>query len=726
MDGGKSGRGGLDGLIARLNPEQREAACLEGGQGLVLAPAGTGKTQTMAVRVAWLIGTGRAAPGEVLALTFTDKAARELRTRIGAAIGRESMPRAVGTFHAVGLDILRANPGMAGLKKGFEIADEEKTLAIVKAAMAKAGIPAKRKNRFSADPVKQVADKVARMKDDGFRPSEAAAWLARFEADHPADADGIAAARSAAAVAEAVAAGFKRRNLCDFSDMILWPTLALEQDARFRAEWAGRFRHVVIDEYQDVNDIQYRFAKASASVHGNLMAVGDDDQNLYSFRGSSPAYILRFTEDFPEAQTITLFRNYRSTQAILDAATRLIVNNECRHPKEMVSALEGHGDPVTALECRDPQHEAEAVVRAIVTRAPDIPLDRCAVLYRSAYQGRAIEDALRKQGVGYGVVGGTSFYRRKEVLDALALLSLAEFPDSPATDDAFRRVANTPSRGVGPSAIRAVEEEAARLGSSLFVAAQSMVAAGDRAAQGGLADFVLAMEEANFVEGGGAELIRALLASTGYDAMLSAQGAQGRERRENLDELCALSDRFADTFTFVEHCAAAAREAETASEFGQVQLTTIHGAKGLEYDLVAVIGCAETQFPSARSVKEGRVEEERRLAYVAITRARRACLLTWPRRGDGRRTASEPSRFVLEAVLPEHVSRLEEPFRAPRGRQRRSGRGGWKKAAPKAAPARAPAAAEPGAAPAARPAARPRPAGDAAPSPKESFWGRRG
>jgi len=638
-----------------LNPEQEEAASFEHGQLLVLAPAGTGKTEMMTVRVARIIGRGLAQPDEILALTFSNKAAREWRTRIGAALGPDLMPSFVGTFHKIGLDLLQQHPEIAKLKPGFMIATEEQLLDLVKASMQKAGHQVKKKGRFGADPVKQVANKFCRIKDDGFRPEDAASWLDQFAAANAKDAAGVAAARIAAEIAQPVQAALRRRNLADFSDMVLWPMLAMEADPDFRAAWASRWKFVVIDEYQDVNESQYRFARASASVHENLAAVGDDDQVLYQWRGSSQQYILRFTTDWPTAKIVKLCRNYRSVQPILDAASLLIAHNDNRFEKELIAAgaTPAAGEVISATECRDPAHEAEVAVRAILTRDPSIELDECAVLYRSAYQGRAVEDALRKQGVGYGVVGGVSFYSRKEVLDALALLTMLEGTDEQEIEAAFRRHAGTAS--VSFADMRDGVPD--RLPGMRSTTRDKLV------------QLVDGLGEANFVEGGPGAVLRVVLESTGYNRRL-ADMTTGRERLENVKELCALADRFADTFSFLEHCAAAAAEAETAGEYGRVQLLTIHAAKGLEFDLVIIIGCAEDHFPSARAIKEGRLDEERRAAYVGLTRARKRCILTWPRCGEGRRTASEPSRFIAEANIPAQL--LDEPFKpAKKGRRRR-------------------------------------------------------
>lgn len=636
-----------------LNEEQEEAAGFRDGQLLVLAPAGTGKTEMMTVRVARLIATGAARPDQILALTFTNKAAREWRTRITATLGAEQAPKYVDTFHSIGLKILRDHPRLAGLKDGFTIAGDEQVQDLVKTAMKKAGHTTKRRNRFAADPVKLVADKFGRLKDDGYTPNQAADWLAAFAAANHLDQVGIESARMAAEIAEDVQAALKQRNLVDFADMVLWPTLALEADPEFRAAWSGQFRYVVIDEYQDVNEIQYRFAQASASVHRNIAVVGDDDQNLYTFRGSSERYILRFTSDWPEAKTVKLVRNYRSVQPILDAASRLIAHNGHRYPKTMLAATEGSMDALAAVECRDTAHEAEVAVRTILMRDPNIELDECAILYRSAYQGRAIEDALRAQGVGFGIIGGVSFYRRREVLDALALLTMADAGDTPAAEDAFRRHAGSIAvtfdqvRSIGPDNLSGIRPTT----------------------RSKLAELVDGLAAANFVDGGPGSVLRIVLEATGYNARLAAQGGAGRERLDNLKELCSLADRFDDSYSFITHCDAAAIEAETAGAYGQVQLMTIHAAKGLEFDLVMMIGCTEDHFPSARSVKEGRVDEERRAAYVGITRARKRCVLTWPRRGDGRRTASEPSRFIAEAGID--PMRLGEPFAPKKGRRRR-------------------------------------------------------
>ena len=662
----------------KLNPEQEAAAAFNEGQLLILAPAGTGKTETMTTRIVRLIGEGMAKPDEVLALTFTNKAAREMQTRIGASlIGRGCRTEApympqVGTFHRIGLDMLRAAPHLAGLKPGFGIASDEQMLDIVKAAMVKGGHKAKRKNRFAADPVKLVAEKFARIKDDGFRPADAAEWLRNFTASNAAE---TAYAGIAAVIAPNVQASLRRRNLADFGDMVLWPTLALEEDATYRQDWAGRCRFVLVDEYQDVNNIQYRFARVSASVHRNIAVVGDDDQNLYTFRGASQEYILQFTTDWPEAKTVSLCRNYRSAQPILDAAGSLIAHNENRFAKQMIAAGQANGEHtttaravVTATECRNAAHEAEVVVRGIVTRDPGIALDNVGILVRSAYLGRVLEDALRVQGVGFSIVGGVSFYRRKEILDALALMTLAQFPETDEGDDAFRRMFNTPARGLGPAVLAKIAQIAQEDGSSLMAAAEQVCCQLPSKQSEPLRDWLLALDAATGDSPG--QILQNLLETTGYLPMIANGSTAARERVENLTELCGLADRFADAFSFLEHCVAAGTEADVAGDYGRVQLTTIHGAKGLEYDMVYVVGCAEGHFPSARTLAaQHGLEEERRLAYVAITRARKECHLTWPRFAEGRKTPSQPSRFIAEAEI--EASPLSEACAPPTKRGKR-------------------------------------------------------
>lgn len=663
-------------FMAGLNAEQQAAVRHDDGPLLVLSPAGTGKTKAMTVRIARLIAEGQAHPDRLLAVTFTQRACRELRTRIAAAVGKEKAPRYVVTFHGIGKALLEADPSMARLKPGFGIADPDKTEAVVKTVMSRAGHATRRKGRFGADPVKLVADRLSRMKDDGFRPDEADAWLARCEVEGRVDEHAVIAAE----IAEKYQASLRRRNLADFGDMLLWPTRRLRDDTEYRRQWAGSFDHVVIDEYQDVNDIQYELATWTASATRNLAVVGDDDQSLYGFRGASNKHILRFQADYPDAEVVTFRVNYRSTQPILDAAASLIAHNDDRHPKDMISGLADVGMSVEGFECRDTAHEAERVVRAIQNRPAEVPLDRCAVFYRSAYQGRAIEDALRNANVGFGVIGGTSFYKRQEIQDALAYLALVAAPDY--ADEAFLRVCNRPARGIGKAVVGAVEAVAGSEGVSLFEAACMEAEMGYPAVREALEPFVEMIEGCRDDEASVGGILAKVLEDSGYNARLAAQGAPGAERLENLKELLALADRFDDVYSFLDQCDAAAQDAETAAEFGRVQLMTIHAAKGLEFGHVCIVGCAEGSFPSSKSVKQGVIEEERRLAYVGITRAQACCQLFWPRLQDGRVTASEPSRFIEEAgVVP---VRLDEPFRKPRRSRRRSPR---RKAA---APARKP------------------------------------
>lgn len=684
--GSGAGSGALETLRTRsaeamawLDPEQREAAAIDEGQALVVAPAGSGKTAMLTARIVRLIGEGIAKPDEVMGVTFTVKAAKEFRDRIAAALGRASAPRGVATFHSFGAAMLRAEPAMAGLKPDFAVADPDRTREIVRRALAKRGLRARKASRFAADPVKAVADRLSRMKDDGFLPEESAAWLAARTGQGLDDE----AARDAAEIAADVQKSLRRANLADFGDLLLWPTRAMRADEALRRRFAGKWRFITVDEYQDANLVQHEWLRLLARDHGNVVAVADDDQCLYEWRGARPEHVARFEADWPGARIAHLSRNYRSSAEIVAAASRLIGHNADRREKSMTAADGPCGVPVSARETRDPADEAAQVVRAIVTRPAHVPLDACAVLYRAAYMGRAVEDALREAGVKYGVVGDQSFYRRKEILDAVAFLGLAEGAYEPASDESFLRVVNLPPRGVGEALTSRLREAADRDGISLFAAAERMVEAepeGKDAAA--LAPLVAAVADARIGEGRPEEMLDAMLDGVGYRAMLAADSGRGAERLANLAELRALAERFGDCYGLTEHCAMAAKDADAAGEYGKVKMMTIHAAKGLEFERVHLVGWGEGLFPTARSDKEERMEEERRLAYVAITRARSFCEITWPR-AVGKVRAVGPSRFIAEAGV--EPLRLDEAYEPPRRRSRFRRRGSaWRSAGKRA------------------------------------------
>ncbi|HEY0314851.1 MAG TPA: UvrD-helicase domain-containing protein [Sphingomonas sp.] len=631
--------------IKGLNEPQREAVLTTEGPVLVLAGAGTGKTAALTARLAHLIATRRAWPSEILAVTFTNKAAREMRERVGRIIGDgvEGMPW-LGTFHSVAAKMLRRHAELVGLQGNFTILDTDDQLRLLKQLILAADIDEKRW------PARQLAGLIDRWKNRGWVPTEIDAG----ESEAYANGKG-------AELYAAYQARLKAVNACDFGDLLLHMLTILKTHRDVLENYQQRFRYILVDEYQDTNSSQYLWLRLLAQERKNICCVGDDDQSIYSWRGAEVANILRFEHDFPGAKVIRLEQNYRSTPHILAAASQVIANNGQRLGKTLWTALES-GEKITVIGVWDGPEEARRVADEIEGhRRQGGRYDDVAILVRAQHQTREFEDRFIAIGLPYRIVGGFRFYERAEIRDALAYLRVVH---QPADDLAFERIVNTPKRGLGDKAVAKVHQLARAEGVPLTLAAARLcdtdeLSGAARKSLGRLVgDIARWRDLSNSMEH--PELCRQILDESGYTAMLQAdRSAESAGRLENLTELARAMEEYDTLGAFLEHVSLVMDNDANDANQPKVTIMTIHAAKGLEFDTVFLVGWEEGLFPSQRALDEGgakSLEEERRLAYVAITRARRRCVIIHAanRRIYGQWTSSIPSRFVGE--LPEeHV-----------------------------------------------------------------------
>ena len=630
----------LDGL----NPPQREAVVTTEGPVLMLAGAGTGKTAALTARLAYLLRQRLAWPSEILCVTFTNKAAREMRERVGALIGPavEGMPW-LGTFHAIAARMLRRHAELVGLQSNFTIIDTDDQLRLLKQLIVAEGVDDKRW------PAKQLAGLIDKWKNRGLNPGD----LDALENEAYANGKG-----------QRFYTLYQNRlrdlNACDFGDLLLHMLNIFRRERDVLEAWQQRFKYVMVDEYQDTNAVQYLWLRLIAQVRKNICVVGDDDQSIYSWRGAEVANILRFEKDFPGAKVIKLEQNYRSTPHILGAASGLIAENAQRLGKTLWTEIDG-GDKVRAIGVWDGPEEARRIGDEIERLEREgAPLDRVAILVRAQFQTREFEDRFIQIGLGYRIVGGFRFYERAEIRDALAYLRITA---SPQDDLAFERIYNTPKRGLGDKTLEKLHRHARARGVPLSLAAVEILDTDElpARARGTLAalmrDFARWRDAARTLVP--AELARTILDESGYTAALQAEkSTEAAGRLENLSELARAMEEYETLGDFLEHVSLV-MDNEAAANEHKVTIMTIHAAKGLEFDHVFLPGWEEGVFPSQRSLDEGglaSLEEERRLGYVAITRARRRCTILHAanRRIYGQWTSSIPSRFIAE--LPaEHV-----------------------------------------------------------------------
>ena len=645
-----------DQLLEGLNEPQRDAVLHGEGPLLILAGAGSGKTRVLTHRIAHLVGSGQARPSEILAITFTNKSAQEMRERVEALVGRQARAMWVMTFHSACARMLRADAERLGYTRGFTIYDEQDSLRLVKNCVDELDVDPK---RFAPRGIRrQISDAKNQLLDAEAYRIKVSSFFEQTAAD----------------VYELYEQRLHAANAMDFDDLLFRCVNLFELFPEVRDRYRRAFRHVLVDEYQDTNRAQYRWLRLLTEEHRNLAVVGDDDQSVYAFRGADLRNILEFEHDYPDAEVIKLEQNYRSTQTILNASNAVIANNRSRKEKFLWSEL-GEGEPVHVRELEDEHAEARFVVNEIERLVDEgESRDEIAVFYRTNAQSRVLEDNLVRYGVAYQVIGGTRFYERKEIKDALAYLTLLV---NPSDTVAFGRVVNEPKRGIGGTSQARITNYANTLGEPVWeVAAQpDRIPALGTAAIKAVGRFMSVMERLRERVDGGAgvgDLLAETLEESGYtDALRAERTVESQVRLENLDELVGVAREYDATAEegsveeFLQQIALFSEQDNLADEQGIVTLMTLHNAKGLEYGTVFILGLEDGVFPHMRSIEAGDLEEERRLAYVGITRAKRQLYLSHARTRAlfGNRDWNLRSRFIDEIPI-EFTDRDEE---APTG-----------------------------------------------------------
>jgi DNA helicase-2/ATP-dependent DNA helicase PcrA len=633
-------------ILEGLNPEQRRAVETTEGPLLVLAGAGSGKTRVLTHRIVYLVGLCGIPPEGLLAVTFTNKAAGEMRERVQKLLGPEAEALWVTTFHSACVRILRRDIGHLGLSRGFVIYDQTDGLGVVKDALRRHGLDPR-----VVDP-RRIQWRIDEWKNACVPPAAAAEAAADFDSERAAE----------------VYATYQRllvdANALDFGDLLLRTTELFDRFPEVLRYYRSRWQYVLVDEYQDTNRAQYKLVQQIAGEHRNLCVVGDPDQSIYAWRGADIRNILDFESDYPDAQVVVLERNYRSTQPILTGASAVVANNVDRKSKDLFTEQTG-GEPIEVHEALDDRGEAQYVVRQILaaSRGRGRPLGDFAIFYRTNAQSRLFEEEFLKYDVPYVVVGGVRFYDRAEVKDALAYLRLIA---NPADGVALRRIVNRPARGIGKTTLERAEALALERGVSLLEGLR-LVAEGAAARSApkvrGFLDMLASLRE-EILEQPPAEALAGVLDRTGYTRHLEKEGTPEAEARvENLRELLAAADDFSRESAGVESDERSALEifldqVALVSDLDgyqrrdeAVSMMTAHCAKGLEYPVVFVVGMEEGIFPHAASLRDERgVEEERRLCYVGMTRAMEKLTLTCAseRLRFGSRTYGVPSRFLRE------------------------------------------------------------------------------
>jgi DNA helicase II / ATP-dependent DNA helicase PcrA len=645
-------------LLEGLNEPQRQAVLHGEGPLLILAGAGSGKTRVLTHRIAHLVGTGQAGPGEILAITFTNKAAQEMRERVEMLVGRRARAMWVMTFHSACARMLRADAERLGYTRGFTIYDEQDSLRLVKNCVDELDIDPK---RFAPRGIRrQISDAKNGLLDaEGYRLK-----VGSFFEQTAADVYDLYEQRLHAA------------NAMDFDDLLFRCVNLFELFDEVRDRYRRSFRHVLVDEYQDTNAAQYRWLRLLTEEHRNIAVVGDDDQSIYRFRGADIRNILDFEDHYPDAMVVKLEQNYRSTQSILNASNAVIANNRSRKDKSLWSEL-GEGDPVHVRELEDEHAEARFVVSEVERLVDEGgSRDDIAVFYRANAQSRVLEDMLVRYGVPYQVIGGTRFYERAEIKDALAYLTLLV---NPSDTVAFGRIVNSPRRGIGQTSQARLVGHANTLGAPVWdVAAEPEKVPGlGTAAVKAIGRFMSVLERLRERVDGGAgvgDLLAETLEETGYtEALRAERTVEAQVRLENLEELVGVAREYDATAEepsveeFLQQIALFSEQDNLRDEQGLVTLMTLHNAKGLEFGTVFIIGMEDGVFPHSRSIEAGDLEEERRLAYVGITRAKRELYMTYARTRAlfGNRDWNLRSRFVDE--IPIELTDREE--QGPVGRE---------------------------------------------------------
>jgi DNA helicase-2/ATP-dependent DNA helicase PcrA len=636
-----------------LNPAQREAVEYRKGPLLVLAGAGSGKTRVLTARLAHLVSHGQVKAHRILAVTFTNRAAGEMRRRVGELLGREPAGLWIGTFHSLAARLLRREAHLLGFTSQFTIYDEDDRLALVKRLLERLGHSPK------TFPPRLMTSLISRAKNQMVPPEE----LAATADDAPS--------RVAAAVYANLGDALKSANAMDFDDLLLHPLTLFDQHPDRLASYQDRFVTILVDEFQDTNRAQYLLVKQLGGKHRDICAVGDDDQSIYAWRGADVRNMLDFQSDFPDATLIRLEQNYRSTQRILDAANGVIAENQARLGKTLFTARQG-GELIVLVASADERDEAEWVARELRTGSAEehYAWSDMAVLYRTNSQSRAFEEAFRRSVIPHRVVGAVSFYERREVKDLVAYLRLIV---NPADDEAFLRAVQVPRRGIGLGSLATLQVAAAQWKRPLLETAGIAERIGEVRPLGKQAfqQFARMIDEFRAVLPGTtpAALLERIIETLNYEAYLAEEGPEGMERIENVRELIAGAAEWSeeagvepeDAATPVERFLTTAALSTSEDKVGGdpegVTLLTVHAAKGLEWPVVVLAGLEDGLFPLSRALEspEG-TEEERRLAYVGITRARDRLYLTWARarRRGGQLMPGRPSRF-LDALPPETI-----------------------------------------------------------------------
>ena len=661
----------IEAITRGLNPSQRDAVAHDDGPMLVLAGAGSGKTRVLTTRIARLIGTRNVAPHEILAVTFTNKAAGEMRTRIAKLLGHEPKGMWCGTFHALGARMLRGVAPIVGRQQNFTIYDEDDTLGALKRVMERRNVSP---SQFAP---KAILGAISDAKNALVSSS-----------DYATTAYDVFSKAVAGCYSDLETA-LEKANAVTFDDLLVLPVRALQRDDALRAHYQRRFRYLLVDEYQDTNAAQYKFVSLMGGGYSNVMVVGDDDQSIYGWRGADIRNILDFERDFPGAKIVRLEENYRSTPNILSLANAVISENTERRGKTL-RATRPAGEPVTLMQTLDERDEADFIAEIIIDRTArgDWARRDCAVLYRTNAQSRAVEDAFRRRGIPYRLVGAVRFYDRREIRDLMAYLKLVA---NPADDEAFRRAVNVPKRGLGDVTLATLTERAALDGVSLLeIATRFDVLAsmrpGPRAA---LEEFTTLVQRLRTQATDAAvdELLRHVVEAIRYHDHLRAEGPEGADRIENVREMIAgAAEVVADDGGevgltpldhFLQKATLVAGIDRLDPDADAVTMMTMHNAKGLEFPLVFVSGLEDGLFPLARAAEDPKqLEEERRLFYVGITRAEKKLYLTCAeqRRRNGEMMVSMPSRF-LRAITASLAERQQSMRARTEGRRAYGGAG---------------------------------------------------
>ncbi|MBF8774737.1 DNA helicase II [Pseudomonas fulva] len=653
-------------LLNSLNDAQRQAVAATVGRQLVLAGAGSGKTRVLVHRIAWLIQVEQASPHSILSVTFTNKAAAEMRHRIEQLLGINPAGMWVGTFHGLAHRLLRAHWQEAGLVQNFQILDSDDQQRLVKRVMRELGLDEQKW------PARQAQWFINGQKDEGLRPQHIQPGGDLF----------LTTMRD---VYTAYEQACERAGVIDFSELLLRALDLWRDHPCLLAHYQRRFRHVLVDEFQDTNAVQYAWLRLLARGGDSLMAVGDDDQSIYGWRGAKIENIHQYTADFPDAETIRLEQNYRSTGGILKAANALIANNSGRLGKELWTDM-GEGEPITLYAAYNEHDEARYVVETIESLIKQgNARDEIAILYRSNAQSRVLEEALLRERIPYRIYGGQRFFERAEIKNAMAYLRLIE---GRGNDAALERVINVPPRGIGEKTVETIREHARHSQVSMWQAMCQLIAA--KALKGRAASALGAFIE--LIDGLAAKVedmpLHTMTQTTLEQSGLiiyhqEEKGEKGQARVENLEELVSAARNFESTeedadlsplSAFLGHASLEAGDTQADEHEDSVQLMTLHSAKGLEFPYVFLVGMEEGLFPHKMSLEEpGRLEEERRLAYVGITRAMRQLVMTYAetRRLYGSETYNKVSRFVREipAGLVQEVrlsNSVSRPFGTPK------------------------------------------------------------